>query len=61
MSQRSWTDAITNEVLNLLKLLTEDQIGWADRVTVLRGATRHDLIIVASERNTSRRGERRVR
>ena len=46
---------------DLLKLLTDDQIGWADRITVLRAAQRYDLIIVASERNASRKEERRAR
>jgi len=35
---------------DLLRLLTDERIGWAEQVTFLRDAARHQAIVVASER-----------
>ena len=35
---------------DLLRLLTDERIGWADQISILRAGERHNLIVVASEK-----------
>ncbi len=35
---------------DLLRLLTDERIGWADQITILRNGERRQMIVVASER-----------
>jgi S1-C subfamily serine protease len=35
---------------DLLRVLTDERIGWADQLTILRGGERRQVIVVASER-----------
>jgi len=42
----------------LLRMLTDERIGWADQLTVLRNGERRQMIVVASEKIGQPRAKR---